>query len=105
MEIPKRDSDEMIRLAQEGKMISKIVSENYPQYTYEQVRNTVYNSGQRSALGTKRMITNRLNLLPTANKATRELLVEELHELVDLLYTNNKVNQERLDKIRDLINN
>lgn len=71
MEIPKRDSDEMIRLAQEGKMISKIVSENYPQYTYEQVRNTVYNSGQRSPLGTKRMITNRLNLLATFYQSGR----------------------------------
>lgn len=105
MGIPKRDSDEMIRLAQEGKMISKIVIENYPQYSYEEVRNVVHSAGQRSALGIKRMITTRLNDVVSANKATREMLVDELHELVEMLYTNNKINQERLDNIREIINN
>lgn len=100
MSISKRDSEKMIRLAKEGKQISRIVADNFPNLGYWDVYFEVYGSGERSARGVKSMITSRLNKIVAASKGERKIIVEELHELVWNLYKNHKMNQGKLDKIR-----
>lgn len=104
MEISKRDSERMIRLAKEGKQISKIVTENFPDLGYWDVYIEVYGAGERSSRGIKSMISARLNRIASALKAERLTIVEELHELVWHLYKNHKMNQKKLDKIRKALN-
>ena len=100
MAITKQDSQRMIRLAREGKQISKIATEDFPKLGYWDVYIEVYGSGERSARGIKRMITNRFDSLDGALKSDRRALVEELRELVWHLYENHKSNQKKIDKIR-----
>lgn len=100
MEISKTDSKKMQRLAQEGKTISKIVSEDFPNLDYSEVYFEVYGAGERSSLGVKRTITNRLNELVDAPKSDRKEIVAELHELVLHLYKSHKKNSAKLAKIR-----
>ncbi|MGE7811246.1 hypothetical protein [Lysinibacillus capsici] len=102
----KRDSEEMIRLAKEGKEISKIWSEDFNEYDYWEVYTEVYGAGERSSLGVKRMITSRLNKLAgTNNQEDREELIEEINELIWHLYSRYKESQQKLDEIRAIINN
>lgn len=63
-----RDSEKIIRLAREGKQISKIWEEDFPNYDYWEIYVEVHAAGERSSLGIKRMITGRLNKLQTAKK-------------------------------------
>ncbi len=100
MAISKQDSQRMVRLAQEGKQISRIASEDFPKLDYWDVYIEVYGSGERSSRGIKRMITNRFDWLDGASKADRKALIEELRELVWHLYENHKSNQKKIDKIR-----
>ena len=100
MPISKSDSEKMIRLAKEGKQISRIVADNFPMLGYWDVYFEIYGSGERSARGVKSMITSRLNKIATATKSERQIIVDELHELVWHLYKNHKTNQSKLDKIR-----
>ena len=53
----------MRRLAQEGKQITKIVAEDFPNLDYWEVYLEVYSAGERSSRGIKRMITTRLNAM------------------------------------------
>ncbi|WP_286884824.1 hypothetical protein [Aneurinibacillus sp. UBA3580] len=64
----KRDAEIIVRLAKEGKQISKIWEEDFPEYDYLDIYWEVYGAGKRSALGTKRMIINRLHKLTTVPK-------------------------------------
>jgi hypothetical protein len=100
MEIAKSDSKKMQRLAQEGKPISKIVAEDFPRLDYWEVYFEVYGAGEKSSLGVKRTITNRLNALIDSNKPERKEIVEELHGLVWHLYNSHKTNTAKLAKIR-----
>jgi hypothetical protein len=50
MAIEKSDSKKMQRLAQEGKTISKIVAEDFPQLDYWEVYFEVYGSGEKVLL-------------------------------------------------------
>lgn len=100
MQIAKRDSEKMIRLAKEGKQISKIWTEDFPELGYEDVYIEVYGAGERSSRGIKRMISTRLNRIANAPKSERLAIVSELHELVWQLYRKHKENQKKLDKIR-----
>lgn len=93
----------MQRLAQEGKPISKIVSEDFPHLDYWEVYFEVYGAGEKSSLGVKRTITNRLNQLIDANKVERKEIVEELHGLVWHLYNSHKTNTAKLAKIRSAL--
>lgn len=68
MAVPKKDSEQMQRLAQEGKQISKIQKEDFKEYSYLDIYIEVYGSGERSSLGIKRMITGRLNKAITSSK-------------------------------------
>jgi len=101
----KKDSDEIIRLAREGKHISKIWSEHFSEYDYWEVYMEAYGAGERSSVGVKRMITARLDkLVDTDSKADREDLIEEINDLVLHLYTRYKASQQKLEQVRDIIN-
>jgi hypothetical protein len=100
MSINKKDSEKIITLAKEGKRISKIMEENFPEYEYWEIYSEVYGDGGQSALGVKRMIANRLNQLCEANKKERTQIIDELNDLIWFLYDNHKSNQKKLDTIR-----
>lgn len=97
MSISKSESQKIQRLAKEGKQISKIRSEYFPHLSYSEI---YWEAGGQSALGVKRMITNRLNSLVDANKTERKSIVGEIDALVCDLYSNHKRNQKKLEDIR-----
>jgi hypothetical protein len=99
----KRDSDKMIQLAREGKGISKIWEDDFPNYDYWDIYIEVNTAGEKSSVGIKRMITNRLNKLPSLGKKEQQDLVNEINELVWHLYVRYKESQQKLDKIRGII--
>lgn len=100
----KRDSEKMIQLAREGKQISKIWDEDFPQYDYWEIYVEVYGAGEKSSVGAKRMITNRLNKLSSLPKNEQDELIKEINELVCYLYDRYKESQQKLDDIRAVIN-
>jgi len=101
LEITKADSKKMQRLAQEGKKITAIQSEDFPGLSYWDVYVEVYGAGKRSALGVKRMITTRIDAVAASkSKKERMAIAEELQALVWHLYNNHKLNQTKLGKIR-----
>lgn len=104
MEIDKRDAEIMIRLAREGKQISKIWEEDFPQYDYIDIYVTIYGAGERSSLGIKRMITNRLQLLEKSPKKQQKEIIQEIDDLVCRLYYRFQESQKKLDEIRSVIN-
>lgn len=95
-----REIAEIQTLAREGKQISRIKDENYPQYEYWDIYNAVYGDGGRSARGVKKMISTRLNTLTGATKKERNEIIEEVHDLVWHLYDSLKSSQKKLDAIR-----
>jgi hypothetical protein len=104
MTISRSDSEKMRRLAQEGKQISKIMSEDFPGMDYWEVYFEVYSVGERSSRGIKRMITTRLNAMAQSrSESERAAFAEELHELVWHLYRNHKTNRDKLSKIRAVL--
>lgn len=104
MEIDKRDAEIMVRLAREGKHISRICEDDFPQYDYIDIYVTIYGSGERSSLGIKRMITNRLQLLEKSPKKQQKEIIDEIDDLVCRLYYRFQENQKKLDEIRSVIN-
>jgi radical SAM superfamily enzyme with C-terminal helix-hairpin-helix motif len=100
----KRDAEIIVRLAKEGKQISKIWEEDFPEYDYIDIYWEVYGAGERSALGTKRMITNRLHKLTTVPKREQQEIIDEINELVSHMYTRYRESQKKLDEIRGVIN-
>lgn len=104
MKISESDSAKMCRLAQEGKPISKILSEYFPYLDYCDVYLEVYSSGERSSIGIKRMITKRLNtMVESRSKKDRTEIAEEVQELVLHLYENHKLNRDKLANIREAL--
>ena len=104
MAISKSDSEKMKRLAQEGKQISKIVGEDFPNLDYWDVYVEVYSAGERSSRGIKRMITTRVDAMAeNTSKSARKAMAKELHELVWHLYNNHKTNRAKLAKIREAL--
>lgn len=99
----KRDSEKMVKLAREGKQISKIFQEDFPNYNYWDIYLEVYGAGERSALGVKRMITNRLYKLTSIPANEQQVIIEEIDNLVYHLYSRFKESQEKLDEIRAII--
>ncbi|MDX8289133.1 hypothetical protein SLL00_04990 [Metabacillus indicus] len=55
----KRDIEKIIKLAREGKQISRIWEEYFPHYDYWDIYFEIHEAGEKSALGTKRKITHR----------------------------------------------
>lgn len=104
MAISKADSEKMQKLAKEGKKISDIWKQYFPKLTYWDVFFEIYDAGGRSAMGVKRMITNRINAIAAStSKSERKELASELQELVWHLYNNHKSNHEKLTAIRQAI--
>lgn len=95
-----RDIKRMVQLAREGKIISKIWEEDFPQYDYWDVYLEVNSAGERSAQGTKRMISNRLKKMTNASQAEQEALIDEVSGLVYHLYSRYKEGQLKLEKVR-----
>jgi hypothetical protein len=101
MAISKSDSNKMRELAQEGKPISKIVNDYFPELDYWEVYLQVQGQGGHSAVGVKRTITNRLNEMVTnPSKPEREAIAKELNDLIWTLYNDHKTNHDKLRKIR-----
>ena len=95
------DDQEMIaRLVGEGSQIKQVWQQNFPQYTYDDVYWAAYGRGKRSALGTQRMISRRLEDLGNAGKAERKALIEEIGDLVWQQYEIITSNAKKLAAIR-----
>ena len=92
--------EHIARLAQEGKQISRIVAEDFPELDYEEVYSAAYRGGQPPAQGLMRMITTRLTRLKTARRSARAELVDEVHDMVRHLYRNHRTNAGKLNTIR-----
>lgn len=99
----KRDSDKMIKLAREGKAISKIMEEDFSNYSYWDVYWEVYGAGEKSAVGAKRMISNRLKKLPQSAGEDQQQMIDEINELVWHLYSRYRESQQKLDEIRAVV--
>ncbi len=97
----KKDKSAIQALSQEGKQISKIMEQDFPEFDYYEIYNAVYNEGGQSALGVKRTIANRLKtLVNTGKKHEREDIIEEVEDLVWHLYESLKTSQQKLQAIR-----
>jgi len=94
----------MRQLAREGKQISNIVYDDFPEIDYWDVYIEVYAGGEQSAHGIKRMITTRIKKLTESKSSKyRAQVSEELKELVCHLYENYKDSRNKLAKIRKAI--
>ncbi len=97
----KKDKLEIQALAKEGKRLSKIMEQDFPEYDYWEIYEVVHDSGGKSALGVKRTIANRLaTLAGTGRKKEREIVIEEVEDLVWHLYESLKSSQQKLQAIR-----
>ena len=103
MTITRSDANRMKTLVREGKRITRIVDEDFPQYEYWDVYYEVYGCGEQSAQGVKWMITNRLNQLSSASTQERQGIVVEIGDLVWYLYDNYKNSQRKLAGIRKIL--
>ena len=92
----------MRTLVKEGKRISRIVKEDYPKYSYEEVYIEVYGSGEQSAQGVKWMITHNLKKI-AVDDTDSEDIIENISELVAYLYKNFKGSQKKLQDIRNTL--
>jgi hypothetical protein len=100
-----RDTEKIIKLAREGKQIAKIWKEDFPQYDYWDIYMEIHEAGEKSALGTRKKITYRLNKLETLPKRSQSDVIDEVRELVDHLYIRYKESQKKLQEIRSVIEN
>lgn len=97
----KKDKSGIQVLAQEGKQISKIWEQDFPEYDYWEIYEAICDGGGKSALGVKRTIANRLTTLAeTRKKDERAEIIEEVEELVWHLYESLKTSQVKLQAIR-----
>lgn len=97
----KKDEAAIQALAQEGKQMSKIMEQDFPEYEYWEIYEAVYDAGGKSALGVKRTIANRLKTLSeTRKKDERTEIIEEVEELIWHLYDSLKASQKKLQAIR-----
>jgi hypothetical protein len=104
MPISKKDQAAIHSLAKEGKPISKILDEDFPEYEYWEIYEVVHAGGGKSALGAKRTIANRLiTLSNSGKKQERDAIIEEIDDLVWHLYESLKTSQRKLDAIRKII--
>lgn len=105
MDIPKKELTHILELAKEGKHISKIKNEDYPERDYWDLYAAIYGGGEKSILGVKRAITNRLSKLSSATKKTeRDCIIGEVVDLIDHLYRTVKSSQKKIQSIRKHLN-
>ncbi|MEH7115763.1 hypothetical protein V7124_25895 [Neobacillus niacini] len=98
-----RDIEKIIKLAREGKQISKIWEDDFSQYDYWDIYFEIHEAGEKSALGTKRKITHRLNKLKSLPKRDQQDVIEEIRNLVDHLYVRYKEGQKKIEQIRNVV--
>lgn len=98
-----RDSELIIKLAREGKPIARILEEDFPNYDYWDIYFAVNEGGERSSVGVKRKITNRLYKPPSLSKEEQKDVIQEIDELVCFLYDRYKESQQKLDDIRGVM--
>lgn len=101
--IPIKDVKRIRQLVGEGKNISKVMEEDFPKYGYWEIYNAAAEGDERSAMGVKRMIANRLKKLDGAAQAERDQFIEQLDDLVWNLYQRLKSNQKKLASIREIV--
>lgn len=100
----KKDKAAIQILAKEGKQISKIMEQDYPEYDYWEIYWAVHDAGGKSALGAKRTITKRLETLAsTGKKGERQAIIQEVDDLVWHLYESLKSSQQKLQAIREAL--
>lgn len=105
MSIIKKDKEAIQRIAKEGKTISRILDEDFPELNYWEIYDIVYSSGGKSALGVKRSIANRLIAISNSQSdKEQQKIIQEVDELVWHLYRSLKFNQKKLDTIRKVLN-
>ena len=97
------DREMIARLVREGTQIKQVWEERFPQYSYYDVYWAANGGGARSALGTQRIISRRLQKLEAATKAERKALIEEIADLVWQQYQTIKSNAATLKRIRDAL--
>ena len=100
-----RDKKRIKQLADEGKMISKIQNEDFPNYGYWPIHDVVEDdSGSSSSLGAKKMISYKLKSLENENqKKKRTEIIKKINDQVWKLYDRGKNNQIKLEKIRETL--
>ena len=103
MSIPIQDVKRIRQLVGEGKNISKVMEEDFPKYGYWDIYDAAAEGDERSAMGVKRMIANRLKKLDSAAPEVRDQAIEELDDLVCDLYRRLKANQKKLASIREIV--
>jgi hypothetical protein len=105
MAISKKDAKKMQRLAQEGKQISRIVQEDFPNLTWWDVRGVLEEAGTSSSLGLMREITGKLNKARKTVKKDKKLSddLSRVNNLARQLYERSKEDYKRLDRIRKAV--
>lgn len=99
MELDQATIDEIRRQARQGKTIAQIGKELRVDYW------EVWNHAERSWLGTKWIITNRLNRLAKENDpAERRRLADEADECVGYLYYEGRRMGRQIDRARKTLN-
>ncbi len=105
MDISKKDAAKIQQLAQEGKQVSKIQKEDFPNLTWWDIRGVLEEAGTSSSLGLMREITGKLNKArETVNKdkkLSNDLL--RVNKLARQLYERGKEDYKRLDRIRKAV--
>lgn len=103
MSVSIEHAEKIQQLVGEGKKIVSVWENDFPQYEYWEVYNAAWAGDERSALGVKRMISNRLKSLETASPSERDQYIEEVDDLVWRLYESLKSNQRKLEAIRNAL--
>jgi len=105
MAISKKDAKKMQRLAQEGKQISRIVQEDFPNLTWWDVRGVLEEAGTSSSRGLMQEITNKLNKTRSAVNRNKKLSDDLLRvsKLARQLYERGKEDYKRLNRIRKAV--
>jgi len=99
MPLSEEEKGRIQQLAWEGKLISKIRQDDFPEYSWEEIYGAAWEGGAQSVLGVQRMITRRLRKLTTAHdQQAREDLVNELERLTRDMYYRVRQNQKKMEK-------
>lgn len=77
--------------------------EDFPEYSYDDIYIEIYGNGEKSSVGVKRMISNRLKKLPSLSDQEQTKIIDEIKELVWHLYSRYREGQKKLDSIRGII--
>jgi len=105
MDISEKNAAKMRRLAQEGKQVAKIQKEDFPDFTWWDVRWVLELAGTSSSLGLMREITGKLNRARKTVKKDKKLSDDLLrvNKLARQLYERGKEDYKRLDRIRKAV--